>query len=74
MLRNIMAMNRYARDAVEQGVQAEAIMALPVQEEISRSRYIPEADMEELDAILGRIDTQVRELKEERAGVSESAQ
>ena len=74
MLRNIMAMNRHARDAVEQGVSAEAIFALPVQEEVSRSRYIPEADMDELDAIAGRIETQVRGLTEERAGVGEAAQ
>ena len=73
MLRNIMAMNRHARDAVEQGVPAEAILALPVQEEISRSRYIPEADMEELDAIAGRIETQLRGLTEEHAGVGEAA-
>jgi len=74
MLRNIMAMNRYARDAVDQGVSAEAIFALPVQEEVSRSRYIPESDMDELDAIAGRIETQVRSLTEERAVVGEAAQ
>ena len=74
MLRNITAMNRHARDAVEQGVSPEAIFGLPVQEEISRARYIPEAEMDELDAIAGRIETQIRELVAERAGVGDAAQ
>ena len=69
-----MAMNRHAHDAVEQGVPAEAIFALPVQEEISRSRYIPEVDMDELDAIAGRIESQVRGLVDERVGVAEASQ
>ena len=73
MLRNIMAMNDHARDAVEQGVPPEAIFALPVQEAISRSRYIPEAELDELDAIGGRIETEIRALVEERAGVGEAA-
>ncbi|MFH1866087.1 MAG: V-type ATP synthase subunit A [Candidatus Eisenbacteria bacterium] len=73
MLRNIMAMNRHAHDAVDQGVQAEAILGLPVLEEIARSRYIPEVDMDELDAIAGRIETQIRVLVEEKAGVGEAA-
>jgi V/A-type H+-transporting ATPase subunit A len=73
MLRNIMALNRHARDAVDQGVQAEAILGLPVLEEIARSRYIPEVDMDQLDAIAGRIETQIRVLVEEKAGVGEAA-
>ncbi len=67
-------MNRHARDAVEQGVAAEAIFGLPVQEEVSRARYIPEAEIDELDAIAGRIETQIRGLVEARAGVSDAAQ
>ena len=74
MLRNIIAMNRHARDAVEQGVPPEAVFGLPVNEEISRSRYVPEADLDELDAIAGRIETQIRGLVEERAGVNEVSQ
>jgi hypothetical protein len=68
-----MALNRHARDAVDQGVQAEAILGLPVLEEIARSRYIPEVDMDQLDAIAGRIETQIRVLVEEKAGVGEAA-
>ncbi len=71
MLRNIIAMNRHAQDAIEQGVSPEVIFGLPVQEEISRARYIPEAEMDELDAIAGRIETQIRELIKEHAGVNE---
>ena len=74
MLRNIIAMNRHARDAVEQGVPPEAVFGLPVNEEISRSRYVPEADLDELDAIAGRIETQIRGLVEERGGVNEVSQ
>ena len=74
MLRNIMTMNRHAREAVEQGVPSEAIFALPVQEEISRSRYIPEAELSELDAIATRIESEIRALAEERAGVGEAAE
>ena len=74
MLRNIIVMNRHARDAVEQGVPSEAVFGLPVQEEISRSRYVPEAEIDELDAIAGRIETQIRGLVEERAGVSDAVQ
>ncbi|MEA3409292.1 MAG: V-type ATP synthase subunit A, partial [Candidatus Eisenbacteria bacterium] len=74
MLGNIMAMNRHASDAVEQGVPSEAIFGLPVQEEIARARYIPEAETDELDAIAGRIETQIRGLVEERADVSDPAQ
>jgi V/A-type H+-transporting ATPase subunit A len=74
MLRNIMMMNKHAREAVEQGVPSEAIFALPVQEEISRSRYIPEAEISELDAIAERIESGIRALAEERAGAAEPAQ
>ena len=74
MLRNIIVMNRHARDAAEQGVPSEAVFGLPVQEEISRSRYIPEAEIDELDAIAGRIETQIQALIKEHAGVNELSQ
>jgi V/A-type H+-transporting ATPase subunit A len=71
MLRNIIVMNRHARDAIEQSVSPETIFGLPVQEEIARARYIPEAEIDELDAIAGRIESQIRELIKEHAGVNE---
>jgi len=72
MLRNIMAMNRIAQEAVGQGVQAEEILSLPVMEEISRSRYTPEANLDELDGIGARIEEQIRGLIEKRAGAEET--
>ncbi len=71
MLGNIIGFDRLSRDAVEQGVTAEELFALPTQEDIVRSRYIPEAEIEEFDAIWGRIEQQIRELVEKRVGSEE---
>jgi len=68
MLRNIMAFSRIASEAVELGVQAEDLFALGVVGEIARSRYVPESDVAELDAIATRIESQVRALVEKREG------
>ncbi len=73
MLRNIIAFNKQAREAVEQGVQAEELFALPVNEEISRSRYVPESELDELDAIGGRIESEIRGLIEKKVGAEEPA-
>ncbi len=73
MLRNIMAFNRHANDAVEQGIQAEELFALPVNEEISRSRYVPESEIDEIDAIGGRIESEIRGLIEKKVGAAEVA-
>ena len=73
MLRNIMTFNRQAREAVEQGVQAEELFALPVNGEISRSRYVPESELDELDAIEGRIGSEIKGLIEKMVGAEEPA-
>ncbi|MBC8450848.1 V-type ATP synthase subunit A [bacterium] len=73
MLSNIIGFDRLSRDALEQGVTTEELFALPVQENLVRSRYIPESQMEEFDAIWGRIEQQVRELVEKRVGAEEVA-
>jgi V/A-type H+-transporting ATPase subunit A len=72
MLRNIMSVNSLAQDALAQGVQTEEIMGLPVQEEIARSRYIPEAELDELDEIGGRIEKEIKALVEKMAGAGET--
>jgi V/A-type H+-transporting ATPase subunit A len=72
MLRNIMSVNSLAQDALAQGVQTEEIMGLPVQEEIARSRYIPEAELDELDEIGGRIEKEIKALVEKVAGAGEA--
>ncbi len=71
MLRNIMTFNRQAREAVEQGVQAEELFALPVNGEISRSRYVPESELDELDEIEGKIGSEIKGLIEKRVGAEE---
>ena len=73
MLRNIMAVNKHGREAVDQDVASESVMQLPVLEEISRSRYIPESNLDELDEIHSRIESQIKELVDKRAAVTEAA-
>jgi hypothetical protein len=73
MLRNIMAFNRIAGEAVEQGVQADELFGLDVLGEVARARYIPESDIAELDGIASRIESQVRALVQKRGGAEEAA-
>ncbi len=72
MLKNIMSFNRYANDAITQGIQAEELFALPVNEEISRARYIPEAELDQLEAIGGRIEREIRGLVEQKVGAEDA--
>ncbi len=73
MLKNILTFDKLARDAIEQGVTAEELAALPVHEEIARSRYTPEAQLDDFDTIARNIETQIRELVEKKVGVEEVA-
>jgi V/A-type H+-transporting ATPase subunit A len=72
MLHNIMLMNRVAGEAIDQGIQAEEVFGLPVQEDISRSRYIPESELDEFDGIASRIEGQVKELVAKKVGAEEA--
>jgi len=62
MLRNIMHFYHKARDAFEKGAEVEAIAELPVLERISRSKFVEEHKLEEFDAILEEIDSQLEKL------------
>ncbi len=62
MLVNIMTLHKLAADAIEQGVSAEEIFGLPVMEDISRSRFIPESELADFDAIAGRIESGIKDL------------
>jgi len=62
MLTNIMTLSRLAGDAIEQGASAEDIFALPVTEDISRSRFIPETELEDFDRIASDIESGIRGL------------
>ena len=72
MLKNIMTLNQLATDAIAQGVQAEDVFSLPVMEEVSRTRYIPESELDDLDGIAGRIDSQIKELVSKSVGTEEA--
>jgi len=73
MLRNIMLLHRLATDAVEQGVVAEEVAALDVNQEISRSRYIPESEIDQFDTIRDAIEKSMKELIETKVGAEEPA-
>ncbi len=51
MLRLILLSDELGRDALSRRVDIEDILALPVREEIGRSKYIPESEMTKLDEI-----------------------
>jgi V/A-type H+-transporting ATPase subunit A len=73
MLRNIMLLHRLATDVLEQGVTAEEVTGLDVNEEISRSRYIPESELDRFDQIRDQIEKAVKELVERKVGAEEAA-
>ncbi|MFH1501703.1 MAG: V-type ATP synthase subunit A [Candidatus Eisenbacteria bacterium] len=72
MLTNIMTLHKLATDAMEQGVQAEEVFGLPVMEDVSRSRFIPESELADFDAIAARIESGIKELVAAKAGVEET--
>jgi len=51
MLRLILLADELGRDALSRRVDIEDILALPVREEIGRSKYIPEQESDKLDKI-----------------------
>ena len=51
MLRLILLSDELGREALAQRVDIEDILALPVREEIGRSKYIPESEVEKFDVI-----------------------
>ena len=55
MLRLILLSDELARDALSRRVDIEDILALPVREEIGRSKYIPESEMDKLDQIENKL-------------------
>ncbi|HAE88376.1 MAG TPA: V-type ATP synthase subunit A, partial [Clostridiales bacterium] len=55
MLRLILLSDELGRDALARRVDIEDILALPVREEIGRSKYIPESEMNKLDEIENKL-------------------
>jgi V/A-type H+-transporting ATPase subunit A len=71
MLTNIMTLSKLAAEAVEQGVSAEEIFALPVAEDMSRSRFIPETELEDFERIASEIESGIRDLAAKAGGARE---
>lgn len=66
MMRLILQFDRLASDALDQNVDIEDILELPVREQIGRAKYIPEKDMNKFDEILIEIKKEMSELVGDR--------
>ena len=62
MLRLILLSDELGRDALSRRVDIEDILALPVREEIGRSKYIPESEMGKLDEIESKLKQEMAAL------------
>ena len=62
MLRLILLSDELGRDALSRRVDIEDILALPVREEIGRSKYIPESEMTKLDEIEDKLKQEMASL------------
>jgi len=63
MLKNIVHFHKQATSAIEQEIDIEQILKLPVREELARSRFIPEDRVEEITRIRDKIDEQMKQLQ-----------
>ena len=66
MMRLILEFDRLAGDALDQNVDIEDILELPVREKIGRAKYIPETEMGRFDEILLEIKKEMSELVGDR--------
>ncbi len=66
MMRLILEFDRLAGDALDQNVDIEDILELPVREQIGRAKYIPETEMGRFDEILLEIKKEMSELVGDR--------
>ncbi len=62
MLNTIIQLHHKCIRAVDKGVELEKLLELPVREEISRSKYIPEEDEEKFEAMNQEMEKQISEL------------
>ena len=63
MLKLMIDCYRYGLEALERSASLHDILQIPAREKIGRSKYIPESDLGELDAISADMKTQTGELK-----------
>ncbi|MCM1394423.1 MAG: V-type ATP synthase subunit A, partial [[Eubacterium] siraeum] len=66
MMRLILEFDRLASEALDENVDIEDILELPVREQIGRAKYIPEAEISKFDEILGEIKKEMSELVGDR--------
>lgn len=62
MMKLILEFDRLASDALDQNVDIEDILELPVREQIGRAKYIAEAEINKFDDILVEIKREMAEL------------
>ncbi|HHW69822.1 MAG TPA: V-type ATP synthase subunit A [Clostridiales bacterium] len=68
MLKLILTFHKEAKQALDEGVEFNELISLPVRERIGRAKYISEENLEELDDIMGEIREQIRELLSDGGG------
>jgi V/A-type H+-transporting ATPase subunit A len=66
MLNLILEFYRLGKEALNAGVELSELMALPVREKISRSKYIPESNINEFDDIMSELKEQMEKLQQIR--------
>ena len=62
MMRLILEFDRLASEALDQNVDIEDILELPVREQIGRAKYIPETEISKFDEILNEIKKEMSDL------------
>lgn len=62
MLKLILDFYHLAQNALDSGVYLSKLTVLPVREKIARAKYIPESEMEKIDAIFEELNQQINSL------------
>lgn len=68
MLRAILAFHTNAVNAIASGVNIDFVLALPVREEIARTKYIRETELEKFDELMKEIILQFSNLSKAKGG------
>jgi len=68
MLKTILLLGKLCRKALSEGVPLEKLLNLDVKEEIARLKFISEAEIEKIDSVINRVNTEIEGLIKERQG------
>jgi V/A-type H+-transporting ATPase subunit A len=63
MLRNILYFHDRSAEAIERGVELDALFKLPVREQIARAKYVPQSEVADIAKIRETIDEQIGQLQ-----------